>query len=319
MDSYVNDSEFSSADAPPPVLTPDGKLSSESTEQRPESEENQITITIMDSGDVQIMDTEGKNFLIRQATLLTENIDTNDLTDDSIRKLIQMAIPSSHNGLTQSENTLEAGDGEQCSTFGSRKRRAKELFDPSSSVMNGHDNQLIGNNKRRKKRSFIKENSATYPHSTLNIDAVSDNTSKSLINGNSNTHRGSVSKVSMTTAVKDALTATTLNSNAQKIANLTKFNGVTIYKPSALHSTVSVNQIELQEQQQSTSTTGSDVPVPGPRFCCAVCDKPIPKTKVDFILLRLPAHTHCAKNTMMVLSDEEDDDDRKHSSAMNLH
>ncbi|KAL3117269.1 hypothetical protein niasHT_007672 [Heterodera trifolii] len=44
-----------------------------------------------------------------------------------------------------------------------------------------------------------------------------------------------------------------------------------------------------------------------PNFCCAVCNKTIPKTATDFILLRLPAHAQCAKNTMMVLSDEDGD------------
>ncbi|KAI3413827.1 hypothetical protein GPALN_016356 [Globodera pallida] len=72
---------------------------------------------------------------------------------------------------------------------------------------------------------------------------------------------------------------------------LMRFAGATCYKP-----------VQVSNNQRK----GRDISKTVPNFCCAVCNKSIPKTTTDFILLRLPAHARCAKSTMMVVSDDEE-------------
>ena len=278
-----------SADGPP-VLVPDGLIQSQPSAMP--SEENQVTITILDNGDVQIVDAKRNIFLVSKDVLQQENIDTNNLTDVSIGILLQLTLPpgndSQYQHLPQNVHSQQHLQPNNPAIGGSdgpqnrRKRRAKEVFDPSS--IDGPNNM---NNNKHAKRQMPYKIYGTKPKAPVNHPRPS------FFNGNTSAQKPPASV--------DA-TISSNNEEGNPVLNLAKLNsGVAIYKPKSLKaSTEGQGKAEI------------------PRFCCAICDKPIPKTKVDFILLRLPAHVNCAKNTMMVISDSEDVEDDNDETEENV-
>ncbi|WKX93570.1 hypothetical protein Q1695_011105 [Nippostrongylus brasiliensis] len=251
------------------------------------SAEESITMVITDDGSLKLTDASGQTFSFDGDQLAALRIDVNNLTDESIQQIVQLAMPAIN--ISSKNLELEKSDLDRCQrphAMASNEESRAACFknDVQPHIVNNQIPGRLSNQGQMRNASirYVKNGKCKVQYEDGRFEWIGED-SVDLCNVKSSTphhsdhsgyHAGGISQESEpATIVVDA---------------------PHLKRPSST--------------EAAALCAGANSPkrravVPNPNFCCPVCDRKVYQKEPSYIVIRLPACDDCTKERMIVLDE----------------
>lgn len=285
---------------------------------------DRLTLYILDDGSLKLTDAAlQKEFFFTPDELALQNIDVNNLTDESLQRIVQMAMDSTDVVDAKRRRIMEDDDGSaESSRTGFPASSSLELptsISPTKTAITEERHaepqlSLIGTEVEIKRDEKIYSATIRYcrqngsykvQFSDGHFEWVSEDEIR-LFDAESLKKRGDHESYSEIADITTSGSAT--GSTSSKIANGRK---VALQIPGI--KVTPVNGYHKQEE---------------PNFCCVICDQKVYQKEPQYIVIRIPACDKCTEQKMIVLESTiqdcatqtcfpEDGDNERHNGGKN--
>ncbi|EYC46130.1 hypothetical protein Y032_0406g891 [Ancylostoma ceylanicum] len=247
------------------------------------SSTDSLTMIITDDGSLKLTDAAGQTIVFDRTQLAALRIDVNNLTDESIQQIVQLAMPAISVGtksMDMSKNDLQR---------------------PSRSDHTSLDNHSGS--------AGFKCNDGNVAHASQHVDERLP-AQEPPRNASVRYVKNGRWKVQYEDGRFEWIGEDNANLCDTKPVQHSDHSGYHAGNtPDQAHSTVLTNSPRIKRSCSSDSSfDGIPVlkrrgPIPPPNFCCPVCDRKVYQKEPSYIVIRLPACDDCTKGKMILLDE----------------
>ncbi|VDN03333.1 unnamed protein product [Thelazia callipaeda] len=261
-----------------------------------------LTLYILNDGSVKLVDSLlQKDFFFSSSELAMENIDVDNLTNENVQKIMQMAMQSNETAVIK--NRRSAGHEESA--------RSHYVIDDTMKLSMSGD--------LKKPRSG--EEHFMEPHSSLIGTEVEIKRHNKVYSA---TIKYSKQKGGYKVQFSDGHFEWVNESEIQLLngSKLTKHGEEESYSDateSSAPKSLDQNDDIRNDEDQRINASGIDHQQEEPNFCCVVCDRKVYQTEPQYIVIRIPACDTCAKEKIVLLDNADESESQKSSVKQNNH
>ncbi|CAI4232103.1 unnamed protein product [Auanema sp. JU1783] len=253
-------------------------VSGDSVESNSALNNDAITMIITDDGSLKLTDASNQNFFFSHEQLAEMSIDVNNLTDESIQQIVQMAMPVINvdsKGISRPKSNDEV-------IFD----HSMDLMQPSSSSGIKQEvlraSQLIGEQVEIRKEGRPVVATIRYVRNGGSYKVQFEDGHFEWITDEQITLRGT-----------------------RRSDHESYHNDSTVPNPRVIHSSALQNCVKRAALAES-SPTAVKRPHLEPNFCCPICENKVHQKEPAYIVIRIPACDACTREKIIVLDDQDD-------------